>query len=96
MMTGRVTKGEESYRASAVIYTYSSKSWVVAFKRPSGSSVKLMSESHLEKQETKQQYETMYCVHSQRPDWYERSVHYTRTYNIQGGLSMQGISKPKV
>ena len=34
--------------------------------------------------ETKQQCETVYCTHSQRPDWYERSVHYTCTYNTQG------------
>jgi len=27
--------------------------------------------------ETKQQCETVYYTHSQRPDWYERSVHYT-------------------
>ena len=36
----RKSKGEESYRASAVIYTYKYLSWVVALKRPSGSSVK--------------------------------------------------------
>ena len=37
--------------------------------------------------ETKQQHETVYCTHSQKPDWYatsERSVHYTHTYKIQG------------
>ena len=49
MMTGRE---KESYRASAVIYTYRYLSWVVALKRPSGSSVKLLLESHLQKQET--------------------------------------------
>jgi len=34
--------------------------------------------------ETKQQHETVYCTHSQKPDWYatsERTVHYT--YKIQ-------------
>ena len=37
--------------------------------------------------ETKQQCETVYCTHSQKPDWYatsERSVHYTRTYKNRG------------
>ena len=55
-----------------MIYTYSSKSWVVALKRPSGSSVKRLLESHLEKQETKQQWETVFGTHLQRPDWYIR------------------------
>jgi len=50
----RKSKGEEPYRASAVIYTYRYLSWVVALKRPSGSSVKLLFLSRLEKQETKQ------------------------------------------
>ena len=61
----RKSKGEESYRASAVMYTYRNLSWVVALKKPSGSSVKRLLESHLEKQETKQQCETVYCTHSQ-------------------------------
>jgi len=33
-----------------VIYTYRLRSWVVAFKRPSGSSVKRLTERSLEKQ----------------------------------------------
>ena len=36
----RKSKGGESYRASAVVYTYRITSWVVALKRPPGSSVK--------------------------------------------------------
>ena len=46
----RKSKGEESDTASAVIYTYRFTSWMVALKRPSGSSVKLLLLSHLEKQ----------------------------------------------
>jgi len=46
----RKSKGEESYRAFAVMYTYRFTSWVVALKRPSGSSVKQLLWSHLEKQ----------------------------------------------
>jgi len=87
----RKSKGEQSYRASAVMYTYRSTSWVVALKRPSGSSVKRLLSSHLEKQETKQQCETVYCTHSQRPDWYERSVHYTCMYNIQGAWACRAL-----
>jgi len=82
MMTGRV-KGK-NHTESAVIYTYRITSWVVALKRPPGSSVKRLLERYLEKQGTEQQCDTVYCTHSQRPDWYERSVHYTCTYNIQG------------
>jgi len=84
----RKSKGKESYRVSAVIYTYSSKSWVVALKRPSGSSVKWLLQSDLEKKKTKQQCETVYSTHSQRPDWSERAVHYTQ---YTWGLSMHGI-----
>ena len=51
----RKSKGDESYRASAVIYTYILWSWVVALKIPTGSSVKLLLASPLQKQETKQQ-----------------------------------------
>ena len=61
----RKTKGEESYGASAVMYTYRFTSWVVALKRPSGSSVKLLLWSNLEKQETKQQCKTVYYTHWQ-------------------------------
>jgi len=50
----RKSKGEKSYRASAVIYTYRYLSWVVAFKKPPGSPVNWLSESHLEKQESRQ------------------------------------------
>ena len=77
----RKSKGEESYKASAVIYTYSFTSWVVELKRPPGSSIKRLLESCLQKQETKQQCEIVYCTHS---DWYERSIDYTYyIYNIQ-------------
>jgi len=56
----RKSKGEERDTASAVIYTYSISSCVVAFKRPTGSSVKQLLLSHLEKQEiTEQQCETV-------------------------------------
>jgi len=34
--------------------------------------------------ETKQLCETVYYTHSQRPDWYERSAHYTCIYITQG------------
>jgi len=43
--------------------------------------------------ETEQQCETVYCTHSQRPDWHERSVHYTCSYiQCTRGLSMQDIT----
>ena len=79
------SKGEQSYRASAVIYTYRFTSWVVVLKRPSGRSVKRLLWSHLEKQKPNSSARLcMYSIHSQRPDWYERSVCYTLTYNTQG------------
>jgi len=80
----RKSKGEESYRASAVMYTYRYLSWVVALKTPSGSSVKRLLESHLEIKPSS----NVYCTHSQRPDWYERAVHYSQ---YTGSLSMQGV-----
>ena len=76
----RKTKGEESYRASAVMYTYRFTSWVVALKRPSGSSVKLLLLSTLEKQETKQQCETVYYTHKDQTGMRELYI----IHNIRG------------
>ena len=51
------------------------------FNKRSGSSVKLLFWSHLEKQETKKQCETVHCTHSQRPDWYicSKGIHVQNT-----------------
>ena len=86
------SKGEQSYRASAVIYTYRFMSWVVALKRPSGRSVKRLLWSHLEKQ--KPNSSVRLCIplthidQTGMRDLYIVHVHTTYT----GRLSMQGIS----
>ena len=86
MMTGRI-KGRIRHSFCSV-YTYRYRSWVVAFKRPCGSSVKWLLERYLEKQKPNSSVRLhVYCTHSQKQDWYatsERSVHYTCTYKIQG------------
>ena len=44
--------------------------------------------------ETKQQYETVYCTHSKRQDWYvksERTVHHAVTYRIQGAQEWMAL-----
>ena len=47
-MSVAVSKGEESDTASVVTYTYSTRSWVVALKRPSGSAVNRLLSRYLE------------------------------------------------
>ena len=89
----RKSKGE-SYRASAVLYTYSSTSWVVALKRPSGSSVKLLLESHLEKQESKQQCGTVYYTHS-KDQTGMRDLYITHAHTIYRGPEHEGHQQTK-
>jgi len=67
----RKSKGEESDTASAVIiHLQVYKLGGSTQKKPQGSSVKRLC--------------TVYCTHSQRPDWYDRFAHYICTYNTQG------------
>jgi len=87
--SGRV-KGKND-TASAVIYTYRLTSCVVALKRPSGSSVKRLLWSHLEKQ--KPNSSVRLCIpltHSDQTGM--RGLYIIHVQPIYRGLSVQGIS----
>ena len=62
----RKSKGEESDTASVVINTYRVLSWVVVFKRPSGSPVNWLFSSHLRNERPNKPVNLLQCTCTQR------------------------------
>ena len=80
----RKSKGKESYTASALIYTYIFSSCMIALKRPSGSSVKQLLASPLQKQETNHVRLCSALTYKDQTGKRDLYIIYTCTYNIQG------------